>query len=80
MGGGARSRRRTDLAMRPYGAAVVIVGVDERWPRALLGEPLPWAVAVSVAAAGCRGAMCEHELVMNGVTMAYSGLAPRKLL
>ncbi len=57
MGGGARSRRRTDLAMRPYGAAVVIVGVDETWPRAQLGEPLPWAVAGSVAAAGCRGAM-----------------------
>ncbi len=43
--GGARLRRRTGLAMRPSGAAVVRIGVGRRWPRALLGGPSPWADA-----------------------------------
>ncbi len=43
--GGARLRRRTDLAMRPLGAAVVRAGVGRRWPHTLLDGPLPWADA-----------------------------------
>ncbi len=56
-GVGARSRRRTDLARRPHGAAVARAGVDGMWPHALLGEPKPWAVAESLTDAGCQGTL-----------------------
>ncbi len=45
-GGGARVRRRTDLARRPHGAAVARAGVGRRWPHELLGEPAPRAGGV----------------------------------
>jgi hypothetical protein len=72
MGGGARPRRRTGLAMRPFGAAVVNVGVDGMWPSALLREPLPWAEAVRAEDSGSRGARGWHVL-MSEVAMTKSG-------
>jgi hypothetical protein len=45
-GGDAPLRRRTDLAMRPLGAAVVGGGVDRRWRRKPVGGPRPRAAAV----------------------------------
>ncbi len=40
---GARWRSRTDLAMRPFGAAVTSFGDGLTWPRLPLGGPVPWA-------------------------------------
>ncbi len=74
MGGGARSRRRTDLAMWPLGATVVNVGVDERWPSALLGEPLPWAEAVGAADAGGQRAVDGDDVIIEA-TKATSAAA-----
>ncbi len=73
MGGGAHSRRRTGLAMRPYGAAVVCVGVDEVWPFAQLREPLPRAEAVTATDSGALGAIGCHTM-LNKVAMTFSGL------
>ncbi len=55
-GGGARLRRRTDLARRPLWAAVARAGVGRRWPHKLLGEPAPWAGGVHLLAATTWGA------------------------
>ncbi len=50
-GEGALLRRRTNPAMRPFGAAAVGGGVDRLWPRARLGGPMPRAEAGGMAAA-----------------------------
>ncbi len=84
-GGGARSRRRTDLAMRPLGAAVVRAGVGLQWPFALLGGPAPRAAASSESVATQRKAGTEGPVAersegarylarWDGRTMGFHGM------